>query len=78
MNFSWIGNRWSEGKGRPMKRVVLMCGCRLDGLTPNTPRIRQGANKRKFETPMSKVKAEPKSSPGEFKTPYKPGENGVA
>ena len=67
-----------RGKGLRCWWIVLMRGCRLDGLTPNTPRIRQGANKRKYETPMSKVKAEPKSSPGEFKTPYKPGENGVA
>ncbi|TVY60663.1 DNA polymerase alpha subunit B [Lachnellula suecica] len=50
----------------------------LDGLsTPkagSTSRL-NGAAKRKTETPsMSRVKAEPASSPPEFKTPHKPGE----
>lgn len=54
---------------------------RLDGLVPNTPRDgsakrANGTARRKFETPStSKVKAEPASSPPEFKTPYKPGEH---
>lgn len=47
---------------------------------PNTPRpgstVRNGTTKRKvgqFETPsISRVKAEPASSPPDFKTPYKP------
>jgi hypothetical protein len=53
----------------------------LDGLVPNTPRVgsaarANGTGKRKFETPsMSRVKAEPASSPPEFKTPHKPGEH---
>ncbi|KAH7342607.1 DNA polymerase-like protein alpha/primase associated subunit [Rhexocercosporidium sp. MPI-PUGE-AT-0058] len=53
----------------------------LDALVPNTPRPKSinrssGNAKRKFETPsMSRVKAEPASSPPEFKTPYKPGEH---
>jgi len=53
----------------------------LDGLVPNTPRVgsanrANGTGKRKFETPsISRVKAEPASSPPEFKTPYKPGEH---
>lgn len=53
---------------------------RLDGLVPNTPRTGSTKPKRKFETPsMSRIKAEPASSPPEFKTPYKPGEqNGVS
>lgn len=52
----------------------------LDGLVPNTPRTGSTKPKRKFETPsMSRIKAEPASSPPEFKTPYKPGEqNGVS
>jgi DNA polymerase alpha subunit B len=55
---------------------------RLDGLAPNTPRVgstskANGSARRKFETPsMSRVKAEPASSPPEFKAPYKPGESG--
>ncbi|KAH6680493.1 DNA polymerase alpha subunit B N-terminal-domain-containing protein [Halenospora varia] len=50
------------------------------GMTPNTPKVgsanrMNGTNKRKIETPsMSRIKAEPASSPPEFKTPYKPGE----
>jgi hypothetical protein len=47
----------------------------LDGLVPGTPKVGSTKAKRKFETPsMSRVKAEPASSPPEFKTPYKPGE----
>ncbi|KAF4626205.1 hypothetical protein G7Y89_g11956 [Cudoniella acicularis] len=48
------------------------------GILPNTPTTRgraNGTNKRRMETPsMSRIKAEPASSPPEFKTPYKPGE----
>ena len=56
---------------------------RLDGLVPNTPRngsTNKAGTRRKFETPsLSRVKAEPASSPPDFKTPYKPGEqNGQA
>ncbi|KAI9051479.1 hypothetical protein LZ554_004525 [Drepanopeziza brunnea f. sp. 'monogermtubi'] len=53
----------------------------LDGLVPNTPKAASAsttsaASRRKFETPsMSRVRAEPASSPPEFKTPYKPGEH---
>lgn len=53
---------------------------RLDGLEPKTPRFGSankldGAARRKFETPsMSRMRAEPASSPPEFKTPHKPGE----
>lgn len=48
---------------------------RLDGLVPNTPRTGSAKTKRKFETPsISRIKAEPASSPPEFKTPYKPGD----
>ncbi|KAI6708269.1 hypothetical protein JHW43_009198 [Diplocarpon mali] len=51
----------------------------LDGLAPKTPRVgstrKLNGSSRKFETPsMSRVKAEPASSPPEFKTPYKPGD----
>ncbi|KAE8451469.1 hypothetical protein EG329_003542 [Mollisiaceae sp. DMI_Dod_QoI] len=52
----------------------------LDSLVPNTPRVESanranGTGKKKFETPsMSRVKAEPASSPPDFKTPYKTGE----
>lgn len=56
---------------------------RLDGLVPNTPRVgssNKAGTRRKFETPsLSRVKAEPASSPPDFKTPYKSGEqNGQA
>lgn len=57
--------------------------CRLDSMVPNTPRVGStsrlnGTAKRKnFETPsISRIKAEPGSSPPTFKTPYKPGETG--
>jgi hypothetical protein len=51
--------------------------CRLG--VPSTPRAgsanRVGASKKRgFETPSSRVKAEPGSSPPTFKTPYKAGE----
>jgi DNA polymerase alpha subunit B len=50
---------------------------------PNTPRVgssNKAGTRRKFETPsLTRVKAEPASSPPDFKTPYKPGEqNGQA
>lgn len=53
---------------------------RLDGLvqTPKAGSARglNGSARRKMETPsMSRVKAEPASSPPDFKTPYKPGES---
>lgn len=52
---------------------------RLDGLVPNTPRVGSARNKRNFETPsMSRLKLDPASSPPEFKTPYKPGEQNAA
>jgi DNA polymerase alpha subunit B len=60
--------------GRPAAERVY----RLDGLVPNNPRAgsanrTNGTNKRKLETPStSRVKAEPASSPPDFKTPYKP------
>ncbi len=49
---------------------------RLDGLVPNTPSARSSNRaRRKFETPsMSRVKAEIASSPPDFKTSYKPGD----
>ena len=51
---------------------------RLDGLVPNTPKVgstNKAGTRKKFETPsLSRVKAEPASSPPDFKTPYKPGE----
>ena len=50
---------------------------RLDGLVPNTPKVGssiKAGTRKKFETPLSRVKAEPASSPPDFKTPYKPGE----
>jgi DNA polymerase alpha subunit B len=52
---------------------------RLDGLVPNTPRVgsanKQNSSSRRsnLATPaMSRVKAEPTSSPPEFKTPHRP------
>lgn len=53
---------------------------RMEGLAPNTPRpgstSKVNSTKRKvgqFQTPsMSRVKAEPASSPPDFKTPFKP------
>ena len=66
-------------------RFVYADLCRLDALAPNTPRVgsanrMSSTNKRKVETPsVTRVKAEPASSPLDFKTPYKPGEqNGNA
>jgi DNA polymerase alpha subunit B len=51
---------------------------RLDGLVPNTPKVgsaNKAGTRKKFETPsLSRAKAEPASSPPDFKTPYKPGE----
>jgi DNA polymerase alpha subunit B len=74
----WV---WPCGYFQVQTNIMI----RLDGLVPNTPRTGTtnrtlGGTKRKFETPsMSRVKAEPTSSPPDFKTPYKPGErpNGV-
>ena len=62
------------------RNILLLILPRLDGLVPNTPRVGStskvnGTNRKKFETPsMSRVKAEPASSPPDFKTPHKPGE----
>ncbi|RDL39417.1 DNA polymerase alpha subunit B [Venustampulla echinocandica] len=57
----------------------------LDGVVPNTPRVRAtnrangSTSKRRLETPsISRVKAEPASSPPDFKTPFKPGEQNGA
>ncbi|TVY50602.1 DNA polymerase alpha subunit B [Lachnellula cervina] len=54
----------------------------LDGLVPNTPKAGSASRlsgKRKMETPsMSRVKAEPASSPPEFKTPHKQGDQSGA
>lgn len=51
---------------------------RLDGLVPNTPRVgstNKAGTRRKFETPsLPRVKPEPASSPPDFKTPHKLGE----
>lgn len=49
----------------------------LEGMTPSGKRGAGGSTRRKFETStpsMNRVKVEMASSPPEFKTPYKPGE----
>jgi DNA polymerase alpha subunit B len=83
-----------EGLHHERRRTIVMSlGCkstcyylncttdrtRLDGLaTPRAGSTSKSA-KRKFETPsISRVKVEPASSPPDFKTPYRPGEQGGA